>query len=170
VKKYQGSATLSNSKQLGNYRHRGEAIRVTNVELLVGGHPATSVLSGAACAFRVSYSVISPAYIGRELSVSIMIHNDGYKLTNLWTNYTSGRGETIAEKGQVTCQIDHWPFRDFTARLEVYTHIGFEVQDWIEDCLSFDSADGDFYNSGVVTNAGQGPIFINHIWSSQPCP
>jgi lipopolysaccharide transport system ATP-binding protein len=152
-----------------SYRHRGDMIRVTNVQLLVDEMPTATLMSGYPCKFRVSYECLLPEAVGRELSVSIMIYNESSKLVNLWTNYRQGSGEVIGSRGEIVCHIDQWPFRQFLARVEIYTHVGQNVQDWIEDCLVFDSIDGDYYGSGFTTHAGQGQLFINHTWSSHLC-
>ena len=50
--------------------------------------------------------------------------------------------------------------------MDVYTHIGQEVEELIERCLVFNSADGDYYGTGVVTDEGQGILFLDHEWSN----
>jgi hypothetical protein len=35
----------------------------------------------------------------------------------------------------------------------------------VEGVLQFESADGDFYRSGVITNPDQGIVFVEHHWS-----
>lgn len=170
VKLYLSSnRSKSPSAMQGSYKHRGDLVRVMNVELLVNGQPSESVISGSPCSFRISYETLVEEAIGRELSVSIMIHSESAKLTNLWTNYAAGCGEILAMKGDIFCHIERWPFREFNARAEIYTHIGQRIQDWIDDSLVFDSIDGDYYDSGIITHKGQGSIFINHTWNSKPC-
>jgi lipopolysaccharide transport system ATP-binding protein len=155
-----------NGNQSFSYRHRGASVAVDRVELLVYGAPANSVQSGEACTVRVYYRTLDTKCVGSKLSVSLLVFSEGRKLTNLWTNYQEGRGLPVGREGFIDCNIPRWPFRSQAIRMDVYTHIGHEVQDWIEGCLMFDSYDGDFYGSGVVTNADQGALFLEHSWSS----
>jgi lipopolysaccharide transport system ATP-binding protein len=150
-----------------SYRHRGSAVKIRSIELLSNGIPANTVQAGLPCTFRLRYHALTPAAIGRELSISIMLFSNGQKLVNLWTNYR--RNEVVIQaEGVVDCRIDKWPFRSHIIQADVYTHIGAEVQDWIEESLRFDSSDGDFYNSGIITNADQGIMFLDHSWSVPP--
>jgi lipopolysaccharide transport system ATP-binding protein len=155
---------------LGSYRNRGNAVRITKAEMLVDGVPSRTIASGFKCEFVLHYETLSADAVGRELSVSLGLYDETDLVTNLWTNYTRGRGIRLSDKGEIRCVIERWPFREFTARLDIYSHIGTEVQDWIEECLLFDSTDGDYYGSGVVGATGQGVVFINHEWRSEPCP
>jgi lipopolysaccharide transport system ATP-binding protein len=153
-----------------NYRNKGTLVSVDTVELFINDKSTRSVLSGDSCTFRIKYRILDPAAIGQKLSVSLVLYLDGQRVANLWTNYAQGAGELMRANGYIDCDIERWPFRSSPMRAEIYTHIGPEVQDWIEDCLTFDSQDGDYYGSGVTTHHGQGITFLNHTWSSSPCP
>lgn len=146
------------------YRHKGRLITIDKVKLLVNGDYSSSIQAGNCLTIRINYSSCEEA-IGLSLSVSIMLFSEGQKLVNLWTNYNDGTA-TIAKKGFVECSIPKWSFRSHSIRVDVYTHIGSDVQDWIEECLIFDSYDGDYYQSGIVTNPDQGLMFLEHRWTS----
>jgi lipopolysaccharide transport system ATP-binding protein len=171
LRSYLNSGTAAAETGLNrHYRSRGKLVAVENVEILSSqGVPTNSILSGDPCTFRVKYRILDASVIGKRLSVSLLLFTEGQKLANLWTNYARGCGETVSREGHIECRIDRWPFRGFPVRVDIYTHIGPEVQDWIENCRSFDSLDGDFYGSAITTHAGQGIIFIDHTWSSTPC-
>jgi hypothetical protein len=94
-----------------------------------------------------------------------MLYADGQKLANLWTNCL-GQSFPSLPSGTLTCTIPKWPFRNQQIRVDVYTHVGTEAQDWIEEGLVFDSHDGDFYGTGVITNPDQGIMFLDHSWTS----
>lgn len=155
--------------QTGHYRHRGTAVRLTSLQVEVDGMTTRTVAAGMPCTFRVAYECLDEAAVGRELAVSIMLYADGEKLVNLWTNYSGGSGERIEKSGVIECVIPRWPFRLDSFRADIYTHIGSDVQDWVENSLQFDSIDGDFYGSGVITNQGQGILFLEHHWRSSLC-
>ena len=139
---------------------------VERVEMLVEGTPSATVQSGDECTFRVHYAVREGQPVPAELSVSLMCFAEGQKLVNLWTNVAGGAGLPIARRGVIDCTVPKWPFRGAQMRLDIFTSVGHEAGDWIEECLTFDSHDGDFYGSGVITNSDQGILFLEHTWTS----
>lgn len=147
------------------HRNRGRLINVDSVRLLVSGRPSPLIRAGESCSLRVGYRLLAPEAIGSPLSISLMLYGDGQKLANLWTNCLGQRFPCLPS-GTLTCNIAKWPFRNQQIRVDVYTHVGAEAQDWIEESLVFDSHDGDFYRTGVITNPDQGLMFLDHNWSN----
>ena len=147
-------------------RHVGEDIKIEKVELLVNQKASNNVQSGQTCAIRVHYSRLNKRPTG-ILSLSIMLYSEGQKLVNLWTNchpeYMASIQKSSA-KGYVDCIIDKWPFRSRSIRVDVFSHTSHATQDWVEEALVFDSHDGDFYKSGIITNPDQGIMFLPHSW------
>jgi hypothetical protein len=87
------------------------------------------------------------------------------KLCNLWSESVGSKPETpLPISGYLECVIPRWPFRSGRFSVEVFTHIDHSIQDWLSDALSFESNDGDFYESGVITNPDQGILFLEHNW------
>ena len=146
-------------------RNRGTAIRIDAVELIVGGVVADHVLAGSACRIRIHYSSLDPVRVGGQLAISLLFFREGHKLTNLWTDYFPDTTPIkICDRGTVDCEIRRWPFRGFPVRVDVYTHTPTGVEEWLEECLTFDSEDGDYYGTGRVTQPDQGLCFLEHRW------
>jgi lipopolysaccharide transport system ATP-binding protein len=148
-----------------SYRHRGQRVSVVGVEVLVDGVPTATVQSGDRVTFRVQYKTLEPRPAGQQLSVSLLLFAEGQKLANLWTNYAAGEGIAMSASGTIECVIPKWPFRNGIFRVDVFTHIALDTQDWIEECATFNSHDGDYYRSGIITNADQGLVFLEQQWS-----
>jgi lipopolysaccharide transport system ATP-binding protein len=146
------------------YRHRGDKVLIDSIQLFVDGLPANSVQAGSSCTIRVNFHAVNEEILGSEFSISLMFFSEGQKLVNLWTNYYSNKSCKILSDGIAECIIPKWPFRSHSMRVDIYTHIGHETQDWIEECLVFDSYDGDYYGTGIITNADQGVLFLEHMW------
>jgi len=159
------SATTE-KKRCWTYRHRGSSIAIDEVELLVNGLPSNSVQSGDRCSIQIRYHALTPESVDSNLSVAIMFFSEGQKLTNLWTNYHNGRTIKILPAGVIECSIPKWPFRSNFLRIDIFTQMGPHLQDWIEECVYFDSYDGDYYHSGIITGPGQGLLFLDHEWNS----
>ncbi len=164
---YLATATISTPSTRLRRRNIGDDVRIESVQLLVDNIPSTNVRAGQSCVFRVHYCMLSDRPV-KPMSFSIMLFSEGQKLSNLWTNCHEDFVRTftsLPKKGYVDCHIAKWPFRNQTIRLDVYSHIGHAAQDWIEEALIFNSHDGDFFDSGVLTNPDQGIMFLDHQWS-----
>jgi lipopolysaccharide transport system ATP-binding protein len=160
-----GAQNVSSDRSSWNYRQHGDRVAVEKVEVLVGDEPAATVQSGDPVTFRVHYKTLEPGIAGQELSVAVILFVEGQKIANLWTNLSAGRGLPIADEGYIDCAIEKWPFRTGIFRVDIYTHLGLHSQDWIEDAAAFNSHDGDFYGSGVITDPGQGVVFLEQDWT-----
>ena len=146
-----------------NYRRRGERIAIESVQVLVRGEPTAIVQSGDEVTFRVGYRALTPAAIGDDFSICVILYSEGHRLTNLWTNAALGRGIAAAERGTIDCVVSRWPFRSGIVRVDLFTHVGVDTQDVIEECATFDSHDGDFYGSGMIPDPLD-IILLDHEW------
>ena len=149
-------------------RHAGDALRIESVRMLVDDVPATSVRSGQPCQLRIEY-VLKEARRG-PVSCSILLFANGEKLANLWTDCDPGYSPSAGaapRRGVLICDIPKWPFRRHSFRVDVFSHFGDEVQDWIEEAMFFESYDGDYYQSGIIPNPNQGIVFIDHRWRAE---
>jgi lipopolysaccharide transport system ATP-binding protein len=166
---YLAAASSNAGRSAWTYRHRGDRFSVDAVELRVNGTSTREIQSGQAATLRVHYTAQQEAEAAptrtRELSLSLVLFREGQNVTNLWTNYKDGRGVRVADQGYIDCHIPRWPFRAAEFSVTAYMHVGAAVQDWIEDCLVFQSHDGDYFDSGIITQEGQGLVFIDHRWS-----
>jgi lipopolysaccharide transport system ATP-binding protein len=149
-------------------RNTGTALRIESVRMLVDNVPVTAVRAGQSCQLRIEY-VLKEARRG-PISCSILLFADGEKLANLWTNCDPDYSlppSTVPHRGVLICDIPKWPFRRHSFRVDVFSHLGDEVQDWIEEAIFFESHDGDYYRSGIIPDPNQGIIFIDHRWRTE---
>jgi lipopolysaccharide transport system ATP-binding protein len=147
-------------------RHLGQDVRVEGVELLVNGVSTTHVQAGQSCTIRVHYRLIGASPID-SFSVAVELWTGGQQLTNLWTNSVPPMpppAKPLPTTGFIDCTIKKWPYREQEIQVDVYTHIGHSPQDWVEGALLFDSHDGDFHGSSIITNSDQGIMFLDHSW------
>jgi lipopolysaccharide transport system ATP-binding protein len=159
-----GMTTATEDPTSWSYRHRGDSVSIERVEILVDDVPETTVQSGDRVTFRLHYRSLRPAVAGDEFSACVILYAEGQRVTNLWTNGPLGGGLPIADRGYLDCMVEKWPFREGIFRVDIYTHFGVNVQDWIEDCANFSSHDGDFYGTGNIPDPGQGIILLDHEW------
>jgi homopolymeric O-antigen transport system ATP-binding protein len=146
-------------------RNAGQSIEIVGAELVVNGVASHHVRSGEQCSIQIKYRTIDPERVGSSLSVSFLLYANGQKLSNLWTECSHTQIQ-LRPSGMIECRIAHWPFRGSQIRVDVYTHCGPVVEEWLEECLVFDSVDGDFFGTGTITRPDQGILFMNHEWSA----
>ena len=166
VRDYLAAASSINSARQLIKRRTGEDVCIDNVQLLVDGVPSANVQSGQSCLIRVRYRILADRPI-QSLSCSILLFTEGQKLTNLWTNCHENfarASDPLPRIGFIDCRITKWPFRNQTIRVDVFSHTAHATQDWIEEALVFNSHDGDYYGSGVITEPNQGILFLDHSW------
>ena len=159
-------SSLTPSARLSR-KHSGQDVRIDRVELLVNGLSTSQVCAGESCTIRVHYRLLSDVPL-TSLSVAVELYLDGQQLTNLWTNSDANLkvvSGVLPKVGFLDCRMPKWPFRSHTIRVDVYCHTGMVTQDWIVEALVFDSHDGDFHGSGIITNPDQGIVFVDHSWA-----
>lgn len=153
-----------------SYRNKGKKVSVESLELVQKGGASNSIMSGDLCTFRLRYRVLDSTMVKKPLSVSMILFQDDRKTVNFSTHYAEKNLGPMGSHGFIECEVGRWPFRSSQFRVEVYTHVEQEVQDWIENCMIFESHDGDFYQTGITKDLGAGTLLLNHSWRAFPCP
>ena len=159
--------TASTDPASWHYHHRGERVAIEKVDVIVNGEPTANVQAGDHVTFRMRYRALRPSVVGDDYSVCVILYSQGQRLTNLWTNGPRGRGLPVAERGTIDCVVPRWPFREGIFRVDLYCHIGVDMQDVIDECASFDSHDGDFYGTGMIPDARGDLALLEHEWSTR---
>jgi lipopolysaccharide transport system ATP-binding protein len=167
VREYLATVQINNSTNVFRRRLAGDDLRIEGIDLLVDNVPSSNVQAGQCCRIRTKYRILTDRSIAAA-SCAIMLFSEGQKLTNLWTDCHREVAQSsvpFPKEGFFDCYIPKWPFRNHIIRVDVFSHIGHVTQDWIEEALIFNSHDGNFFRSGVVTNPNQGIMFVDHKWS-----
>lgn len=99
-----------------------------------------------------------------QLLVSIGIDDElGVRVAQL-SNELTGQSLTGTDREEfsVRIRIPRFPLKQGRYNLTVFSSIGGEVADWIQDAIALDVDAGDFFNSGKLPPDGQGPLCIDH--------
>jgi lipopolysaccharide transport system ATP-binding protein len=142
-----------------NYKNRGSKVRIQSIEVFQNNIKTNNPSSGAPVKIEITLKE-KPL---QPFQISLMIYESGQKIVNLWSQYK--QHDLFLTNQKVICKIKKWPFRETELNFELYTEMNNIIEDWIENCLILNSKDGDFYNTGIVTNKNQGYIFLEHDWS-----
>jgi lipopolysaccharide transport system ATP-binding protein len=149
-----------------HYRHKNPWLKVTGVELRGARAAAEAVIAGQALALVVHYECNEQARFTRGVSFSLTLKSDDRKITNFWSEYQPEAKVVPFARGTLECHLPQWPFREGRFTVDLQAHFGNELLEWIEDCVTFVSHDGDFYGAGRVANSSEGIVFIPHRWTN----
>jgi lipopolysaccharide transport system ATP-binding protein len=146
------------------YRNKGTALTIERVDFLVDGVASMHVGAGDRCEFVVRFR--------RDLSVPtrfapvflLSLYLNGQKVASLWTGFIA-ETTVSAEATTIRCAVPKWPLRDGRVRVDLYTHVGPQVEDWIEEVLILESRDGPFFGGGPLMPGGEGFMYIDHRWT-----
>jgi lipopolysaccharide transport system ATP-binding protein len=145
------------------YRNRGATLTIERVDFLVDDIPSTYVGAGDRCEFVVHFrwDISVPTRFAPVFLLSLYLN--GQKVASLWTGFIADT-TIAAEASTVRCAVPKWPLREGSVRIDIYTHIGPRVEDWIEEVLVLESRDGPFFGGGPLMPPGEGFMYIEHRW------
>lgn len=131
------------------------------------GEPLKHMISGEAVRLVLGYT--SHKTIKEKLrvdEVSILVYgSEGNRLANLSTLYfDSDLSLGVPPAGEFVCSLPKLPLRSGHYTVDLYCRVNDCVSDWIRSAASFDVEDGDYYQTGRITTAYTGSMFIEHRW------
>lgn len=131
------------------------------------GEPLKHMISGQAVRFVLAYT--SSKTIKEKMrvdEVSILVYgSEGNRLANLSSLYfDTDLSLGVAPEGQFVCSLPKFPLRSGHYTVDLYCKVNGYVSDWIRSAASFDVEDGDYYQTGRITTAYTGSMFIEHTW------
>lgn len=102
----------------------------------------------------------------RDVHVAIAVH--GILDDQLFHLATSTVGDDFASlpaRGTLHCRLPRVPLQPGVYRLTVFCSVRAEVADWVIHAGAMEVEPGDFFSSGRLPPADQGPILVDHGWS-----
>ena len=158
-----GSVTLNVADRTGQGPLRFDSFRCESTS----GEPIRHLISGEAVRFVLGFTS-SPGSRGKIHAdeISIVIYgSDGSRIANLSTLYfDSDLSINLPAEGQFVCTLPKLPLRSGRYTAALYCRADDQVSDWIRSAASFDVEDGDYYQTGRITTAYTGSLFIEHAW------
>jgi lipopolysaccharide transport system ATP-binding protein len=148
-----------------DYTHQSGHLNIESADLLVEDQEATIVSTGDEVTFRVHYRCDDPLAYPDGVECGFIIHGQGQKLVNLWSQCGLGKTLKVEHAGIFACTIPSWPFRTMPFTVEI--HLNYQRQTIVlaKNALRFDSMDADIYGSGTLPHAGEGIVLLPQSWS-----
>ncbi len=131
------------------------------------GEPTKHIMSGETVRFVLGYT--SSQEVKEKIridEVSIVIYgSDGSRLANLSSLYfDTDLSNGVPPEGQFVCTLPKLPFRSGSYTVALYCKANGQVSDWIRSSATFDVEDGDYFQTGRITTAYTGSVFVEHAW------
>jgi lipopolysaccharide transport system ATP-binding protein len=122
-----------------------------------------SPVCGAKTTMRLHYQC---KQIIRTVSVAIGFNSlSGENKFIVWTELLDKDYKNVDGKGYFSCEVEKFPLSPGRYLVNIFAKTeGGEILDWIQDALSVDVENGDFYGFGRSINTSHNSVLIEHKW------
>jgi len=151
-----------------HYLLRCPGLDILEVDLLVDGVSTRTVHNGATVTFRAKYRCTDLSIAPKGFEFTFIVHGDGQKLANFWSEAGHGPSFPLRPEGVVECTVPDWPFRTMAMSLEVAFNRQRSTLLIVDSAIRFSSEDSDRYGTGVVPHHTEGILLLPHRWNEAP--
>jgi lipopolysaccharide transport system ATP-binding protein len=157
-----GPASTELSKRTdraGNGRVRFESFALRDKN----GHEINALTCGSDAIIELTLSRKDNSPI-RQLNIALGLDDDlGTRVTHLSNDVTGQTfGEITGNPFKVKIAIPRFPLKQGSYRCTLYSAIGGEVADWMQEAVTINVDAGDFFHSGKNPPDGQGYMCMDH--------
>jgi lipopolysaccharide transport system ATP-binding protein len=160
VHQISSSPLTSRSDRKGNQR-----LKFTNYQLTdKSGQVLISAQSGQDVVMAFDYESKGNSPL-QNVHIAIGVH-DIYddNLFHLSTSVGGSDFSTLPPKGRILCRLPRLPLQPGRYTYNLYSSIGGEIADWIQNVGLINVEAGDFYGSGKLPPPQQGSFLVDHSW------
>jgi lipopolysaccharide transport system ATP-binding protein len=135
-------------KDIKERKGKGD-IKIVDVQILDKNENKINILqTGDKVVFKIYFeSLVSKSH--KKCRLSVAISNQGKNFILLSTELGVNKYIELFEKEYVQFVIPKLPLTKSNYTLEIFLETDSEIQDWIEDALSFSVEDGIYYDGGI---------------------
>ncbi len=167
IRQYMKSSQENSKVDLKERKDRqGEGnIKFVNFEFLnEANHPQLDLITGQLVKMKIDYETSSNANLS-NITVAVAIYgDDGFLYTVVGNEFSSGPFEKINPSGSFICELKKLPIVSGKYMLNIIVSQNGIMQDWVQEAITFDVEDGDFYGTGKVIPATHKSVLIENNW------
>ncbi len=127
-----------------------------------GGH----IRSGCGARIELDYEASDGSPI-RQVEIALGIHGRLDEHLFHLSNRVSGRQfETLPPSGTLVCEMPQLALQPGSYTFNLFCTLSGVIADWVQNAGSFSVEPDDFFGSGCLPPAEQGPFLVAHSWSS----
>jgi lipopolysaccharide transport system ATP-binding protein len=146
-------------------RQGNQALRFTGFELR---NTQNQVIPYAAAGQEVLFAFSYESRGGIELNnvkVAFTVHGKFDEcLFQVWTKISGDDFASLPGRGTVCCRIPKLPLQPGSYTFNLFSSVGEEIADWIQNACTFVVEPGDFFKTGRLPLPEQGPFLVEHSW------
>jgi lipopolysaccharide transport system ATP-binding protein len=140
------------------------SLRFTAIALLDdSGESVDRILVGQNAKFVLQYTASNGNHLKNVAFAMTILNAWGQAVTTCWTEYTGDLFEILPSKGEVVCDVHHFPLSPGPYSIRVSAKVQGIVADIVEDSFRFDVLEGDFFGTGKKPK-NTGICLILHSW------
>ncbi len=144
-------------------------IRIQHIEFCDQENTPLSILmTGQYLTIKIKYTCVNnprPEKVG----VAVAFYgDDGMLYTLLGNEFSSSAFEKVENQGFFICQLQKFPLIQGTYLLNISVSQNGIVQDWIQEAISIDVENGDFYGTGKVVALSHKSVLVDNKWTCLP--
>jgi len=129
--------------------------------------PIPQAVSGQVLKIALDYESCNSSTL-RNVHLHISIHGrNNEKLFLLATDLVNQGFEQIGPDGTLICSIPRLPLLPGKYTVNLYSTVGAEIADWIQNAGAIDVVTGDFFGSGRLPSIAQGQLLVSHTWETR---
>lgn len=128
------------------------------------GQVLSSVRIGESVDLVFQYQSSADAEL-RNVNVAIGIHGKfDEHLFHLSTNVQGADFDSLPPSGEIVCRLPHFPLQPGFYSFNLFSTVGGEITDWLQNAGTIEIEAGDFFGTGKLPPSDQGPFLIRHSW------
>jgi lipopolysaccharide transport system ATP-binding protein len=146
-------------------RRGNQALKFVDIELRNSdGMPVQRIQCGdrmtIALRFECARGGLNNVYVG------VGVHGKfDENLFDMTTDLSGLRFNALPRQGTFLCTVPRVPLLPGRYSFNVYCEAGGDLADWVFNAGCIEVEPGDFFGSGKLPHADQGPFLISHSWS-----
>lgn len=167
VKHYMKSAQENSKVDLESRTDRqGQGnMKIMGFEMLDNeGQLLQSVITGQSVKFRIRYRGNSDSFSNVTAGIAIY-GDDGILYSLLGNEFSMGVFNKAQKEGTITCSIEKLPIVSGTYFLNLTICQNGIIEDWIQEAVTIEIEDGDFYGTGKLVPTTHRSVLIPNKWS-----
>jgi lipopolysaccharide transport system ATP-binding protein len=167
VRLYMRSAQENSKVDLRERKDRQGAgnIKFVGVEFLdKNNQPQLDLITGQFVRMKLDYESTGNASLSNITVAAAIYGDDGFLYTVLGNEFSSSPFNIIDSKGSFYCELEKLPIVCGKYLLNIIVSQNGIMEDWVQEAVTFDVEDGDFYGTGKIIPATHKSVLIEYKW------
>ncbi|HEY0030047.1 MAG TPA: ABC transporter ATP-binding protein [Bacteroidia bacterium] len=141
-------------------------IRFVNFEFVnEEGQSQVDLITGQYVKIKLDYESQTGANLS-NITVGVAIYgDDGFLYTLVANEFSSGPFSSISAKGSFVCELKKLPIVAGKYMINIIVNQNGIMEDWVQEAVTFDVEDGDFYGTGKIVPGTHRSVLIENTWN-----